>query len=114
MGRRSAPLSALPSLTIELQLSSAMAPTLVSQHLPSPMHDAEDGSAGLRRFGFSGLPGRRTPPMRRCSIRSGMRGSFAAIDDREPVDAQLNDELELRRLVRVDDVIADMPPAVGS
>ena len=28
-----------------------------------------------------------------------------------PVDAQLNDEADLRRMVRVDDVIADMQPA---
>jgi hypothetical protein len=95
MSQRSAPLSALPSLIVEL-------------------HDAEDGSAGLQRFGFSGLPGRRAPPMKRCSIRSGMRCSSQPIDHHVPVDARLNDELELRRLVRVDDVIADIQPAVGS
>jgi hypothetical protein len=36
---------------------------------------------------------------------------FGGINYLVPVDAQLNDEADLRRMVRVDDVIADMQPA---
>jgi uncharacterized caspase-like protein len=97
-------------------------------HLPNPIHDAEDVAAALKRSGFeiivatdldkAGMDEAMIKFARAARTAdvamfyyTGHALQFGGINYLVPVDAQLNDEAELRRLVRVDDVIADMQPA---
>ena len=97
-------------------------------HLPNPVHDAEDVAAALRRSGFeiivatdldkAGMDEAMIKFARAARAAdvamfyyTGHALQFGGINYLVPVDAQLNDEADLRRLVRVDDVIADMQPA---
>ena len=97
-------------------------------HLPNPVHDAEDVAAALRRSGFeiivatdldkAGMDEAMIKFARAARAAdvamfyyTGHALQFGGINYVVPVDAQLNDEADLRRLVRVDDVIADMQPA---
>jgi hypothetical protein len=97
-------------------------------HLPNPVHDAEDVAAALRRSGFeimvatdldkAGMDEAMIKFARAARTAdvamfyyTGHALQFGGINYLVPVDAQLNDEADLRRLVRVDDVIADMQPA---
>src|SRR6266481_3698961 len=97
-------------------------------HLPNPLHDAEDVAAALRRSGFeiivatdldkAGMDEAMIKFARAARAAdvamfyyTGHALQFGGINYLVPVDAQLNDEADLRRLVRVDDVIADMQPA---
>ncbi len=97
-------------------------------HLPNPVHDAEDVAAALRRSGFeiivatdldkAGMDEAMIKFARAARAAdvamfyyTGHALQFGGINYLVPVDAQLNDEADLRRLVRVDDVIADMQQA---
>jgi len=97
-------------------------------HLPNPVHDAEDVAAALKRSGFeiivatdldkAGMDEAMIKFARAARTAdvamfyyTGHALQFGGINYLVPVDAQLNDEADLRRLVRVDDVIADMQPA---
>ena len=97
-------------------------------HLPNPVHDAEDVAAALKRSGFEimvatdlGKAGmdeamiKFARAARTADVAmfyyTGHALQFGGINYLVPVDAQLNDEADLRRMVRVDDVIADMQPA---
>jgi hypothetical protein len=97
-------------------------------HLPNPVHDAEDVAAALKRSGFeimvvtdldkAGMDEamiKFTRAARTADVAifyyTGHALQFGGINYLVPVDAQLNDEADLRRMVRVDDVIADMQPA---
>jgi Caspase domain len=97
-------------------------------HLPNPVHDAEDVAAALKRSGFeimvatdldkAGMDEAMIKFARAARAAdvamfyyTGHALQFGGINYLVPVDAQLNDEADLRRMVRVDDVIADMQPA---
>jgi hypothetical protein len=96
--------------------------------LPNPLHDAEDVAAALRRSGFETILATDLDKtgMDEAMIRfaravhtadiamfyySGHALQFGGINYLMPVDARLDDEADLRRMVRVDDVVADMQPA---
>ncbi len=97
-------------------------------HLPNPVHDAEDVAAALKRSGFeimvatdldkAGMDEAMIKFARAARTAdvamfyyTGHALQFGGINYLVPVDAQLSDEADLRRMVRVDDVIADMQPA---
>ena len=97
-------------------------------HLPNPVHDAEDVAAALKRSGFeiivatdldkAGMDEAMIKFARAARTAdvamfyyTGHALQFGGINYLVPVDAQINDEADLRRMVRVDDVIADMQPA---
>jgi Caspase domain len=97
-------------------------------HLANPVHDAEDVAAALRRSGFeiivatdldkAGMDEAMIKFARAARTAdvamfyyTGHALQFGGINYLVPVDAQLSDEADLHRMVRVDDVIADMQPA---
>jgi hypothetical protein len=97
-------------------------------HLANPVHDAEDVAAALRRSGFEIIVATDLDKagMDEATIKfaraartadvamfyyTGHALQFGGINYLVPVDAQLSDEADLHRMVRVDDVIADMQPA---
>jgi Caspase domain len=97
-------------------------------HLPNPVHDAADVAAALKRSGFEIMVATDLDKvgMDEAMIKfaraahtadvamfyyTGHALQFGGINYLVPVDAQLNDEADLRRMVRVDDIIADMQPA---
>src|SRR5262249_2825674 len=96
--------------------------------LPNPRHDAEDVAAALRRAGFETVLGTDLDKsgMEEAAIRfarvargaevamfyySGHAMQFAGVNYLMPVDVSLRDEADLRRLIRVDDVLADLQQA---
>jgi len=96
--------------------------------LLNPLHDAEDVAAALKRSGFEIIVATDLDKvgMDEAMIKfaraarsadvamfyySGHALQFGGINYLVPVDAQLNDEADLRRLVRVDDVVADLQQA---
>ncbi len=97
-------------------------------YLPNPLHDAEDVAAALKRSGFEIIVGtdldkagmddaviKFARAARTADVAmfyySGHALQFGGINYLVPVDARLSDEADLLRMVRVDDVIADMQPA---
>ena len=97
-------------------------------HLTNPAHDAEDVAAALKRSGFETILATDLDKngMDEAIIKfaraahtadvaifyyTGHALQFGGTNYLVPVDAQLTDEADLRRMVRVDDVIADMQPA---
>jgi general L-amino acid transport system substrate-binding protein len=98
--------------------------------LPNPRNDAEDVAVALRRNGFEtivGLDLDRTG-MDDATIRfariareaevalfyySGHALQFAGTNYLMPVDAKLSDEADLRRMTRVDEVVADLQQATN-
>ena len=97
-------------------------------HLANPVNDAEDVAAALRRSGFeiivatdldkAGMDEAMIKFARAARTAdvamfyyTGHALQFGGINYLVPVDAQLSDEADLHRMVRVDDVIADMQPA---
>jgi hypothetical protein len=97
-------------------------------HLLNPVHDAEDVAAALKRSGFeiiiatdidkAGMEDaiiKFARAMRSADVAmfyySGHALQFEGINYLMPVDAQLNDEADLRRMVRLDGVVADMQQA---
>jgi hypothetical protein len=97
-------------------------------HLPNPVHDAEDVAAALKRSGFETILATDLDKagMDEAMIRfaraahtadvamfyySGHALQFGGINYLMPVDARLDDEADLRRMVRVDDIVTDMQQA---
>lgn len=97
-------------------------------HLSNPAHDAEDVAAALKRSGFEIIVATDVEKagMEEAIIKfaratraadvamfyySGHALQFEGINYLMPVDAQLNDEADLRRMFRLDDVVADMQQA---
>src|ERR1700753_1559701 len=88
-------------------------------HLPNPAHDAQDVAAALKRTGFDVIVGVDLDQagMQDASIRfaraarsadvalfyySGHAMQYAGVNYLVPVDAELRDEADLRRMARVD------------
>ena len=97
-------------------------------HLPNPINDATDVAAALKRDGFDTILATDLgkAAMDEVSIRfakaartadvaifyySGHAIQFAGVNYLAPVDINLTDEADLRRMVRVDDVVADLQQA---
>jgi len=96
--------------------------------LPNPSHDAEDVAASLGRSGFEVLRGidLRQADMQDLTIRfaraaakadvalfyySGHAMQYNGVNYLMPVDAVLTDEADLKRFVRVDDIVNDLQQA---
>jgi uncharacterized caspase-like protein len=96
--------------------------------LPNPRNDAEDVAAALKREGFETIVGvdLDQAKMQDAAIDfaraargadvavfyySGHAMQFAGVNYLMPVDAKLTDEADLRRLARVDDILADLQQA---
>jgi hypothetical protein len=94
-------------------------------HLANPSHDV---AAALRRTGFQTIVGidLDQAAMQDTAIRfaraartadiamfyySGHAFQFAGVNYMIPIDAQLHDEADLRRMTKVDDVVADLQNA---
>jgi hypothetical protein len=94
-------------------------------YLPNPGHDAEDVAAALRRLGFETVMATdlNQAGMQEAEINfaravrtadvalfyySGHAMQFAGVNYLVPVDAQLRDEPELRRMARADQILADL------
>ena len=97
-------------------------------HLPNPTHDAEDVAAALKRNGFETILGTDLDQagMQNAAIRfaraartadvavfyySGHAMQYAGVNYLVPVDAELRDEADLRRMARVDEILADLQQA---
>lgn len=97
-------------------------------HLPNPTHDAEDVAAALKRNGFETILGTDLDQagMQNAAIRfarvartadvavfyySGHAMQFAGVNYLVPVDAELRDEADLRRMARVDEILSDLQQA---
>lgn len=96
--------------------------------LPNPSHDAEDVAGSLKRSGFEVLQGidLRQADMQDLTIRfaraaskadvalfyySGHAMQYNGVNYLMPVDAVLTDEADLKRFVRVDDIVNDLQQA---
>jgi branched-chain amino acid transport system substrate-binding protein len=96
--------------------------------LPNPRNDAQDVGASLRRAGFETIIGLDLDQkgMQDTAIKfsraartadvaifyySGHAIQYAGVNYLAPIDAKLNDEADLRRLVKVDEVVADLQQA---
>jgi hypothetical protein len=99
-----------------------------AQRLPNPRNDAEDVAAALRRAGFEMILGmdldkagmddatsRFARAARTADVAifyySGHAIQFAGVNYLMPVDARLTDEVDLRRMARVDEIVADQQQA---
>jgi Caspase domain len=97
-------------------------------HLPNPSHDAEDVAAALKRTGFDTILGIDLDQagMQDAAIRfaraartadvavfyySGHAMQYAGVNYLVPIDAQLHDEADLRRMARVDEILSDLQQA---
>ena len=97
-------------------------------HLPNPRHDAEDVAAALQRTGFETILGvdldkagmddaaiRFARAARTADVAvfyySGHAMQFAGVNYLMPIDAKLSDEADLRRMARVDEILADLQQA---
>jgi uncharacterized caspase-like protein len=97
-------------------------------HLPNPPHDAEDVAAALKRTNFDVILGKDLSQagMEEATIRfarasrtadvavfyySGHAMQFNGINYLMPADAELEDEADLRRMTRVDDILDDLQQA---
>ncbi|MGP0094311.1 MAG: caspase family protein [Xanthobacteraceae bacterium] len=96
--------------------------------LPNPRNDAEDVAAAFRRSGFETIVGldldkagmddiaiRFSRASRDSDVAifyySGHALQFAGINYLMPIDANLTDEADLRRMTRVDETVADLQQA---
>ncbi len=96
--------------------------------LPNPKNDANDVTAALKRIGFEVVLGIDLDQhaMREASIRfaraardadvamiyySGHAIQFNGINYLIPVDSRLRDEADIRRMIRVDEMVADLQQA---
>jgi uncharacterized caspase-like protein len=96
--------------------------------LPNPANDANDVAAALRRDGFDTILATNLTRdgMEEAAIRfsraardadvamfyySGHAIQFAGINYLAPVDIQLQDEADLRRMIRVDEIVLDLQQA---
>ena len=99
-----------------------------ASRLPNPGNDARDVAAALTRLGFDTILGldldraamddhavRFARAAREADVAlfyySGHAMQFAGTNYLMPVDAKLTDEADLRRLAKVDDVVADLQQA---
>jgi uncharacterized caspase-like protein len=97
-------------------------------YLPNPTHDAEDVAAALKRVGFETIVGLDLTQagMQDAAIRfaraartadvalfyySGHAIQYAGVNYLVPIDVELRDEADLRRMVRVDEILADLQQA---
>jgi Caspase domain len=97
-------------------------------HLPNPGNDAQDVAASLTRTGFetmvgldldkAGMDEQAIQFARRARdadvaifYYSGHAMQFAGVNYLMPIDARLTDEADLRRMTRVDDIVADLQQA---
>jgi formylglycine-generating enzyme required for sulfatase activity len=97
-------------------------------HLPNPSHDAEDVAAALKRTGFQTIVGKDLDQtgMQDAAIKfarlartadvavfyySGHAMQYAGVNYLLPIDAQLHDETDLRRMARVDEIVGDLQQA---
>ncbi|MGH6846247.1 MAG: caspase family protein [Methylocella sp.] len=97
-------------------------------HLPNPANDAQDVAAALTRTGFETIAGfdldkagmdehaiRFARMARNADVAifyySGHAMQFAGVNYLMPIDAKLTDEADLRRMMRVDDIVADLQQA---
>jgi carboxyl-terminal processing protease len=97
-------------------------------HLPNPTNDARDVAAALGRIGFDTILGldldragmddyavRFARAAREADVAlfyySGHAMQFAGVNYLMPVDAKLADEADLRRLAKIDDIVADVQQA---
>jgi uncharacterized caspase-like protein len=97
-------------------------------HLPNPPHDAEDVAIALKRIGFDTILGTDLDQagMQDAAIRfaraartadvavfyySGHAMQYSGINYLVPVDAELRDEADLRRMVRADEILTDLQQA---
>lgn len=96
--------------------------------LPNPKNDADDVSAALKRSGFDVVLGIDLDEhaMRESAIRfsraardadvaiiyySGHAIQFNGVNYLIPVDSRLRDEADLRRMIRLDEMVADLQQA---
>ena len=96
--------------------------------LPNPANDADDVAAALKRANFDVILGKdlQQSAMQDAAIRfaraaskadvaifyySGHAMQFGGVNYLMPVDATLEDEADLKRFVRVDDILADLQQA---
>jgi formylglycine-generating enzyme required for sulfatase activity/uncharacterized caspase-like protein len=96
--------------------------------LPNPRHDAEDVAEALKRTGFETIVGLDLDKARMDEATisfaraartadiaviyySGHAMQFGGVNYLAPIDARLIDEADLRRLTRVDDIVADLQQA---
>jgi uncharacterized caspase-like protein len=96
--------------------------------LPNPLNDATDVAAALKRAGFDTILATDLTKdgMDDATIKfarmarsadvamfyySGHAMQFGGVNYLAPVDANLHDEADLRRMMRVDDVVADLSQA---
>jgi uncharacterized caspase-like protein len=96
--------------------------------LPNPKNDAQDVAASLKRTGFDTIVGLDLDQagMQDIAIKfaraareadvaifyySGHAMQFNGVNYLMPVDAKLTDEADLRRMARVDDIVADLQRA---
>ena len=101
---------------------------LHAPRLPNPAHDAEDVAAALRRMNFEVIQGtdfdragmqdaadRFARAARTADVAvfyySGHALQHAGVNYLAPVDASLVDETDLRRMARVDEIVADLQQA---
>jgi formylglycine-generating enzyme required for sulfatase activity len=99
-----------------------------SPRLPNPRNDAEDVAASLQRSGFETIVGLDMSrlAMEDAAIRfaraarsadvamfyySGHAIQVAGVNYLAPVDLKLTDENDVRRMIRLDDVVADLQQA---
>jgi hypothetical protein len=96
-----------------------------AQRLPNPRNDAEDVAAALRRGGFETIvgtdldkagmddaTGRFARAARSADVAvfyySGHAMQFGGVNYLMPVGARLTDEVDLRHMARVDEIVADL------
>src|SRR5262249_3771897 len=96
--------------------------------LPNPTNDATDVAAALRRSNFEVILGTdlRQADMQELTIRfaraagnadvamfyySGHAMQQSGVNSLMPVDAKLDDEADLKRFTRVDDIVSDLQQA---
>ena len=96
--------------------------------LPNPANDAKDVAASLSRAGFEVISGsdmdraamedaavRFSRAARQADVAmfyySGHALQYGGVNFLAPVDAKLADEADLRRMVRVDDIVGDLEQA---
>lgn len=99
-----------------------------ASELPNPKNDANDVSAALKRTGFEVILGLDLDEnaMRESAIRfaraardadvamfyyAGHAIQFNGVNYLIPVDSRLRDETDLRRMLRVDEIVADLQKA---
>ncbi|HXW23195.1 MAG TPA: caspase family protein [Xanthobacteraceae bacterium] len=97
-------------------------------HLSNPPHDAEDVTAALQRSGFEVIQGIDLDQTRMQDAAisfaraartanvaifyySGHAIQYAGVNYLVPVDAKLTDDADLRRMARVDEILADLQQA---